>query len=363
MTTLITIPNITALHIPTRGSTPLPLSTGDLILTLLPANPPSHPSQTLTLTIGAASFPLLPISPVRKVEVKEEHPSFVFSPVPADGGEGIGQVKIQFKASTSQDDWEITESHSSKFQEILKAQGVWDERVLFVDDDDDGGIVDTRGQGWGEAIGGAFTNAGQVLATRLGAYTDRHVTKTDPSHPAPPSDAVASSAHTANTRTASIASSAESISLKIGSAINEGGKKVGSLLPDYIAKPSQPVEESEKGDIRKVAEQGWFQIAAVAKGVASAATTVGGALSKNAHRAVEHNFGEKAESVAQDVGQTGANIGSTGLAALKGTSVIVQGTNAGTGIVSGVASTHTAPATASPTIGTTVTKPAAGPVD
>lgn len=97
-TILVTIPQCTALHLPTPQSTPLPLSTGDLTLNLIPANPPSHPSQTLTLTIGSASFPLLPISPIQKIQAKDEHPSYIFAPVAADGGDSIGQVKIVMKS-------------------------------------------------------------------------------------------------------------------------------------------------------------------------------------------------------------------------------------------------------------------------
>jgi len=97
MTTLVDIPSCTALHIPTPTSQPLPLSSGDLTLTLIPANPPTHPSQTVTLTIGASSFPLLPNSPVQKIQSAKEHASYIFTPVPADGGAGIGRVKIVMK--------------------------------------------------------------------------------------------------------------------------------------------------------------------------------------------------------------------------------------------------------------------------
>jgi hypothetical protein len=97
MTSLIDIPSTTALHIPTPVSAPLPLSSGTLSLTLIPANPPAHPSETITLTIGTASFPLLPISPIQKIQSKDEHASYIFTPVPADGGAGIGRVKIAMK--------------------------------------------------------------------------------------------------------------------------------------------------------------------------------------------------------------------------------------------------------------------------
>jgi hypothetical protein len=97
MTSLIEIPSCSALHIPAPGVAALPLSEGDLILTLIPANPPTHPSSTITLSVGTSSFPLLPISPLQKIQSTGEHSSYIFTPVPADGGESVGRVKIVFK--------------------------------------------------------------------------------------------------------------------------------------------------------------------------------------------------------------------------------------------------------------------------
>jgi len=88
------IPQCTAYHLPTPTSSPLPLASGDLVLSVLPANPPTHPSESLTLTIGSAAFPLLPNSPIQKIQSKDEHPSYIFAPVASDGGDSIGQVKI-----------------------------------------------------------------------------------------------------------------------------------------------------------------------------------------------------------------------------------------------------------------------------
>jgi hypothetical protein len=99
MSSLIEIPSCTALHIPTPASSPLPLSSGALTLSVVPANPPTHPSASLTLTIGSSSFPLLPNSPIQKIQTINEHSSYIFSPVAADGGAAIGQVKIVMKDS------------------------------------------------------------------------------------------------------------------------------------------------------------------------------------------------------------------------------------------------------------------------
>lgn len=94
MSTLITIKNATALHLPAPGATPVPLAHGDLHLNLLPAAPPERPVDTLIITVGASSFPLAPNSPVQRTRSKNEHPSFIFTPAPPAGGQSIGQVRI-----------------------------------------------------------------------------------------------------------------------------------------------------------------------------------------------------------------------------------------------------------------------------
>ncbi|WVF66439.1 hypothetical protein IAT40_001179 [Kwoniella sp. CBS 6097] len=331
MTTLVTIPSTQAYHLPTPTSDPLPLSSGELNLTLIPANPPSHPHSTLTLTIGASSFPLLPTSPVQKVQAKDEHPAYVFSPVPADGGAPVGQVKIKVKDSANQGEWDATESLLKKFEHSLKAEKVWDETILFVNDEYETGGASKVAKPWGETIAGAVIGAGQALAERLNSYTDRHVHNTNPEHPAPPSDITKERASTINSATSDLADSAESGAQTVGTYIHDTGKSIGEKLPDSLAKKSEPVKEEDKSDFRKLAEGGWEQVTIAAKGVAEAATTVGGAISGSAHRAVEHNFGKEAEGVAQDVGQTGANFGSAALSGFKATSVVVQGSNAASG--------------------------------
>ena len=126
-----------------------------------------------------------------------------------------------------------------------------------------------------------------------------HVATTNPTHPPPPSAGVASTAASVSNTTDRAANMADAAAIRIGEKIVEAGQTVGEQLPDTIAKPAQPVREEDKSDLRKMAESGWEQVSIAAKGVASAGVTVGGALSESAHRAVEHNFGKEAESVAQ----------------------------------------------------------------
>ena len=126
-----------------------------------------------------------------------------------------------------------------------------------------------------------------------------HILTTNPTHPAPPSEEVAAQAKQLNSTTGSIAESASSGSTKVGQYVHDTAKDAATHLPESIRKLADPVPQQDKGEFRKLAEDGWTQATVAAKGFASAATTVAGAVSQSAHRAIEHNYGKEADGVAQ----------------------------------------------------------------
>ena len=110
---------------------------------------------------------------------------------------------------------------------------------------------------------------------------------------------MASQARTLNSSTATLANAADSGAATVGEFLHEGAKQIGSAVPDSIVKPSEPVAEEDKSDLRKMAEDAYNQASIAAQGVVKATVTVGGALSESAHRTVEHNFGKEADGVAR----------------------------------------------------------------
>jgi hypothetical protein len=74
--------------------------------------------------------------------------------------------------SANQIEWEQTELLAKKFEEALKANGVWDERALFVDDEWETTTTGPK-KGWGEALASNLTWAGDAVAQKLGARTDQ----------------------------------------------------------------------------------------------------------------------------------------------------------------------------------------------
>jgi len=237
------------------------------------------------------------------------------------------------KESSTQGEYEATQALCRIFESTLTSHKVLDTSVLD---------SQTRGltvHNWGDSAASAVIGAAATLASKITSFTDAHVTTTTPLNTRkPPVEAVAG-AYQANIKTAQFAASANEKVNQFGNYVHEGGKKIGNMLPEAIAKPLQNsanVREEDKSDFRKVAEEGWSQLTSVAKGLATAVGTVGGAVSENTHKAVEHGFGKEADKVAQDLGQAGANIGGVGLRAAEATSAIIQGGKIGAGVNAGI---------------------------
>ncbi|TXT07385.1 hypothetical protein VHUM_03105 [Vanrija humicola] len=232
MSTLITIKNTTALHLPAPGAAPVPLAHGDLHLNLLPAAPPERPHDTLIITVGASSFPLGENSPVQRTRSKNEHPSFVFTPATPDGGQSIGQVRIDMADSKSPEAWEATEEACKILQSELKAHNQWEDKVLFVDDEyETGGPVTGPKPGWGESIANSIWGFGAAISSKITGAPEPSLPTTAP----------------AGTSTA----------------------------------------PHGQGDFRSFATDSWNQATIAAKGFGDAAVAVGGAIGNQAKHAVE----------------------------------------------------------------------------
>lgn len=172
MTSLVSIPGCIALHLPARGAAPVPMANGDLHLTLLPADPPTRKEDVLTLSIGASAFIVAKNSPVQRIQSKNEHPSFVFTPAPPEGGQSIGQVRIDMSDSTSPEAWEKVEDGCHALEAELKAHNAWEEKELFVDDEyeTDGPVTGPK-VGWGETIASSVMGTASWLVGRLTGAT------------------------------------------------------------------------------------------------------------------------------------------------------------------------------------------------
>lgn len=234
--------------------------------------------------------------------------------------QGVKSIDTFYSVSKSQDEWEATEASLKSFEAHLQTHNVWDERTLFVDDEWETGGETAAKPGWGETFAQTIVGAGHSLANRIHEYTDRyvpsfilmrqcsffpadkkqsrHIAHTNPEKPAPPSETTANAARSAKETTDTFATKAEAASTVIGNTVHAGGSAAAAYLPDSV-RPGQPVKEEEKSNFRKMAEEGWEQVGFAAKGVVEAASSVGGAISGDSHKAIEHNFGKEAESVAQ----------------------------------------------------------------
>ncbi|BEJ12044.1 hypothetical protein CspHIS471_0205040 [Cutaneotrichosporon sp. HIS471] len=243
MTSLVSIPGCVALHLPARGVAAVPMANGDLHLTLLPADPPSRKEEILTLSVGSSAFVVAKNSPVQRIQSKNEHPSFVFTPAPPEGGQSIGQVRIDMSDSSSPEAWERVEEGCRALEAELKAHNAWEDKELFVDDEyeTDGPITGPKA-GWGETIASSVMGGASWLVGRLtGAVA--------PEQTLPTSAPQAPGAHA------------------------------------HVPVQPHHVEE-QPADFKTIAADSWTQAGIAARGISEAAVQVGGAIGQQARTAV-----------------------------------------------------------------------------
>lgn len=334
MSTLITIHSVTAFHLPTKTSEPIPLANGDLVLTLVPSNPPATPTPTLTLTVGTTSFPISHDTPISATDTTSQHTAYIFTPTvplptPTSTSDvtsteiaSVGHVKLVFKNSMNPAEFDETEALARHFEGILKEQNVWRETDYYTDDDTQTVI--------GAAITGSFgatlSSFGHSLARGITGFTDSHI-EANPNlqHPAPPGETTKSMAATFQSSTATLAQYTHVAAEKLGEVVHDGAKYVGGMVKDLTQHQGTPVRQSEGGNHADV-EQGelggetatrevadtWEEVKLDAPGAADGTTALGSSASSNIHRAVEHDFRSEADEGAKDIGQGGANIGTAG---------------------------------------------------
>ncbi len=330
MSVLISIPEVTAYHLPTKASEKIALAAGTLSLTLVPADPPSTTAPVLTLSVGSVSFPLSHATPLSATDTTQQHASYIFAPgVPsaqpgvtnADIG-AVGFVKIAFKTSKNQVELDEAEALCKRFEEVLKAQNVWRETDYYTDDDTQTAIGAML---TGSAIGKTLASFGQNIAARIEAFADSHMqANPNPQHPAPPSDGVKSMASTLQSSTATLSQYAHAATEKITEVIHDGAQYVGERVKDMTKDESAAAQaQPQQGGVAQTVKQGasnaWEEVKMGASGAADGcvhdvryrhahelilrhaslrATTVGTSLSQNTHRTIEHDLGPEADAVA-----------------------------------------------------------------
>lgn len=250
MTTLITIPSVTAYHIPAPGVSPVNLASGDLTLLLIPAQPPNHLQPSLTLSIGnSASFPLSERTPLHAVDTNREHASYVFTPLlPASPNSGkkphdgsttqttYGKVKLVMKECKSVSEHEACESSEAKFVEVLKEHKVWKD-MSFYDEEDEADEASAASANDLASIGATLAHQlssyGSYLAERLNKLTDRHVASQEPGN-VKPSEQTKDIASAFSTGTATLASYTHAAAESLSHAVQEGAKVVGGYVRETV---------------------------------------------------------------------------------------------------------------------------------
>ncbi|KAJ9112075.1 hypothetical protein QFC22_006374 [Naganishia vaughanmartiniae] len=356
---LLTIPNISAYHLPSPTSEGIILAKGDLVISLLPAAPPEHPKPTLTLSVGGASFLIKEGTPVVKTDTNHEHASWLFAPalpdthaqsagdLGANGGElgtpaaaaatsvlapsKLGKIKLVPAESHSPASYDRQESFAAEFEKILKEHKCWKE-VGYYDLEDELALADPAGAGYGTTIADTLGYYGRVISNRLSGLTTTK-SGTSPSSPAPaaapviPSETTKSTAAQANNVTHTISEYTHTAGEALGHAVHDGAAYLGHLAAGVVgsvehavgAAPAPGDRQAGRGEVVELQEPGgtsavgdaarslgqkgletWEEVKlGVADGVERAGV-MAQSVSESAHMGIEQRYGAEADKVAQD---------------------------------------------------------------
>ena len=76
-------------------------------------------------------------------------------------------------SSKNQEQWDATEAQAKQLESLLRAYKLWDDKILFVNDE-----YETSGEpvkGWGETVASTLAGGASFLAGKIAGFTDRYV--------------------------------------------------------------------------------------------------------------------------------------------------------------------------------------------
>lgn len=156
--------------------------------------------------------------------------------------------------SRNQDEWETIESACTALQSELKVRGLWEDKMLFVDDEYETGKVDTAPKvGWGETIASNFMWAASKIMGR----------EPEPTLPT------------------SVPVSSPGVHSTLGPA--PPPKSQSPPAPQAV-----PAQRAEPENFRALASHSWKQAGIAAQGIGAAAAAVGGAIGHQVRDAVDN---------------------------------------------------------------------------
>lgn len=85
----------------------------------------------------------------------------------------ICSTRIADISSKNQEQWDATEAQAKQLESLLRAYKLWDDKILFVNDE-----YETSGEpvkGWGETVASTLAGGASFLAGKIAGFTDRCV--------------------------------------------------------------------------------------------------------------------------------------------------------------------------------------------
>lgn len=212
-----------------------------------------------------------------------------------------------------------TESDLTKFEKCLVDHG-----FLLVGTQAD---ADNVSRGFLEWMG--------VKASDLRSYTLKNTTSGNPTDQP---TRFSGTTHQISSSTASGSNTLAEAAIKVGETINSGMVSIGSFIGSKVGTKglfsSSGENESEtKKHVKEAFSDGFESAQIVGTGLVDGLKHAGAVASEASTKAVQHNYGEDAVKIKEEVGTTLGNVGSVGVTAFEQSSTILHGKQLGKGAV------------------------------
>ncbi|RVD87039.1 uncharacterized protein DFL_005288 [Arthrobotrys flagrans] len=309
---LVSIKDVTSSQILPNSSTPIPLKSGTLTLTEpLAGSNPTSAKLFLTITPTASSAdttPLtLPIHPDLFLGSKAGLcQTFRFKIT-----DELGAIEIEFPESVSEED-------ALTFEKVMVYNG-----FLKI------GLV-ARADDFSKTIAETANNLKNYLSRKT---DERNEEAASPDKESEFSDTAKEIVDTTEVATEKVAETSATAGQTISDAAYTAGTWIGEkagIKPNQHEQSSDQPKSLAKGTFEQTIEG-----AAIAgKELGNGIKLVGSEIGESASKIVGHDYGDDAKKLADGTRQAGANVGSTAVNVVEGTSVTINAAKAGIGATS-----------------------------
>ncbi|KAK6496900.1 hypothetical protein TWF481_001881 [Arthrobotrys musiformis] len=309
---LVSIKDVTSSQIPPNSSTPIPLKSGTLTLTEpLAGSNPTSAKLFLTITPAVSSADTTPLTLPIHPDLFLGSKSGLCQTFRFKISDDLGAIEIEFPESVSEED-------ALTFEKVMVYNGFLKTGIVAGADDFSKTIAET--------------------ATNIKNYLSRKTDERNEEAPTPDkesefSDITKEIVDTTEDATEEVAETSATVGQTISEAVYSAGTWIGEKTGLKNHQNGNSNDEP-KSLAKETFDQTVEGAVITGKEMGNGIKLVGSEIGESASKIVGNDYGDQAKDLVDGAKQTGANVGSTAVNVVDGTSVTINAAKAGIGATS-----------------------------